>query len=324
MPSAIEQPEFHIPTVDISAYLADPLSAEAQHVVGAVRLACTTSGFFQLVGHGIQPAVRNAMFSGAKALFKLSFAEKKALKRAGNRGYEVMGSQALQDGTLPDLKEGYYIGEDSIPFDAGRSYRPFMEPNIWPSEDQLPSSVFKNPMNEYYAHVSALNQTVMEIVADALPYGSGVFDGLKQQPVAASMRLLHYPPQRTNDEKQLGAGAHTDFGITTLLLTDGHPGLEVLNQSTGQWVAVPPNEDAYVVNVGDMLQQITGGYFKSNVHRVLNLGDEDRYSVPYFFDGCLDARLARLDGKDLGKVLTVEEHMTERFATTYGRGEKKD
>lgn len=105
MPSAIEQPEFHIPTVDISAYLADPLSAEAQHVVGAVRLACTTSGFFQLVGHGIQPAVRNAMFSGAKALFKLSFAEKKALKRAGNRGYEVMGSQALQDGTLPDLKE---------------------------------------------------------------------------------------------------------------------------------------------------------------------------------------------------------------------------
>lgn len=179
-------------------------------------------------------------------------------------------------------------------------------------------------MNEYYNCVAALNSTVMDIVAAALPYGPNVFDKLKQEPVAASMRLLHYPPQLTTDEKQLGAGAHTDFGITTLLLTDGHPGLEVLNQAAGKWFPVPPNKDAYVVNVGDMLEQTSGGYFKSNTHRVLNLGDEDRYSVPYFFDGCLDAKLARLDGKDEAKVLTVEEHMTERFATTYGRGEKKD
>lgn len=97
--------EFHIPTVNISPYLADPTSPEATHVIDAVRLACTTSGFFQLVGHGIDPSIRDAMFTGSKALFKLPFEEKKALKRAGNRGYELMGSQALQDGTLPDLKE---------------------------------------------------------------------------------------------------------------------------------------------------------------------------------------------------------------------------
>lgn len=77
--------------------------------------------------------------------------------------------------------------------------------------------------------------------------------------------------------------AHTDFGVITLLLTDGLPGLQVQNQNTGQWVSVPPDENAFVVNVGDMLQQITGGYFKSNLHRVLNLGDADRHSVPYFF-----------------------------------------
>ncbi|KAH7057275.1 hypothetical protein B0J12DRAFT_408447 [Macrophomina phaseolina] len=324
MPSAIEHPEFYIPTVDISPYLADPSSTEAQHVVNAVRLACTTSGFFQLVGHGIGPEIREAVFAGSKALFNLPFEQKKALRRGQNRGYEMIGAQALQDGALPDLKEGYYIGEDTTVFEEGKTYRPFMDPNIWPSESQLPFSVFRTPANEYYERVAGLSKTVMDVIAAALPYEPENFEQYKKEPIAASMRLLHYPPQRTTDENQLGAGAHTDFGWITLLLTDGNPGLEVLNQSSGEWVQVPPNKDAYVVNVGDMLQQITGGYFKSNVHRVLNLGEEDRYSVPYFFDGCLDAKLARLDGKDEGKVLTVEEHMLERFTTTYGRGKAKD
>ncbi|KAF4540042.1 Isopenicillin N synthase [Lasiodiplodia theobromae] len=343
MPSTVVQPNFHIPTVDIGPYLADPSSTEAKDVIEAVRRACTTSGFFQLIGHGIDATIREAMFAGSKALFDLPFEEKKALRRGKNRGYEVIGSQALQDGTLPDLKEvydivftalsdtsdteqGYYIGTDDVPFEEGKSYRPFTDPNIWPAEEQLSAAVFRDPVNRYYSEVEALSRTVMDIIAAALGHGPEVFAEMKKEPIAASIRLLHYPPQRTetSNEKQLGAGAHTDFGWTTLLLTDGHPGLEVLNQTTGEWVAVPPDRDAYVVNVGDMLQQITGGHFKSNVHRVRNLGDEDRYSVPYFFDGCLDARLARLDGKDQTKVLTVEEHMLERFATTYGRGQVKN
>ncbi|KAL1644189.1 hypothetical protein SLS58_004469 [Diplodia intermedia] len=325
MPSAIAQPGFHIPTVDIGPYLSDPSSTEAKHVVEAVRRACTTSGFFQLVGHGIDPAIRDAMFAGSKALFDLPFEQKKALRRGKNRGYETFGSQALQDGTLPDLKEGYYIGTDAVAFEEGTSYRPFTDPNVWPAEHQLPAAVFRDPMNRYYARVEALSRTVMDIIAAALGRGPDVFAAMKKEPVAASIRLLHYPPQEATDsEQQLGAGAHTDFGWTTLLLTDGHPGLEVLNQATGEWVPVPPERDAYVVNVGDMLQQITAGRFKSNVHRVRNLGAVHRYSVPYFFDGCLDAKLARLDGKDDGRVLTVEEHMLERFATTYGRGEVKD
>ncbi|OJD34004.1 2og-fe oxygenase family [Diplodia corticola] len=345
MPSAIVRPGFHIPTVDISPYVSDPSSAEASDVVEAVNRACTTSGFFQLIGHGIDPAIREAMFAGAKALFDLPFAEKKVLRRGKNRGYEAIGSQALQDGTLPDLKEGYYIGTDAVPFDETKSYRPFTDPNVWPAEHQLPAAVFKHPMNRYYAQVEALSRTVMDVIAAALGHSPDVFAELKNEPVAASMRLLHYPPdpQRqkagdgdggggggggvTQQQQQLGAGAHTDFGWTTLLLTDGHAGLEVLDHGSGEWVAVPPERDAYVVNVGDMLQHVTGGRFKSNVHRVRNLGDAHRYSVPYFFDGCLDAKLARLDGKDAGgRALTVEEHMLERFATTYGRGgaEKED
>ncbi|KAK8234350.1 hypothetical protein HDK77DRAFT_429064 [Phyllosticta capitalensis] len=318
MPSAMQTPEFQIPVVDISAYLEDPSSRQAQSVVDSVRAACITSGFFQLKGHGIPGDLREALFQGAKALFALPLEEKKALKRPGtNRGYDVMGAQALQQDALPDMKEGYYIGKN-IAVEEEQARRSFMTPNIWPSAHQVPESAFKKPMVEYYDAVESLCLRVLEVVAAALPYGPDVLDDFKKEPIVASMRLLHYPPQSSATEKQYGAGAHTDFGFITLLLTDGHPGLQVQNQGTGQWVPVPPNEDAFVVNVGDMLQQISGGYFKSNMHRVLNLGDADRYSVPYFFDGCLDARLRRLDGTDEERILTVEEHMLERFATTYG------
>ncbi|KAK7537202.1 uncharacterized protein J3D65DRAFT_624737 [Phyllosticta citribraziliensis] len=317
MPSATQVPEFQIPVVDISAYLQNPSSSEARHVVDSVRVACTTSGFFQLKGHGIPADLVKALFQGAKALFALPLEEKKALKRPGtNRGYDMMGAQALQQDALPDMKEGYYIGKD-IAFEDEQASRSFMTPNIWPSAEQVPESSFKNPMVDYYDAVEALCLRVLELVAAALPYGPDALDELKGEPIVASMRLLHYPPQNSSAEKQFGAGAHTDFGVITLLLTDGLPGLQVQNQTTGQWVSVPPDENAFVVNVGDMLQQITGGYFKSNLHRVLNLGDADRYSVPYFFDGCLDARLKRLDGADEDRILTVEEHMLERFATTY-------
>ncbi|KAF2090424.1 citrinin biosynthesis oxygenase CtnA [Saccharata proteae CBS 121410] len=315
--ASVTQQDFHIPTVDIEPFLKDPESKEGIAVVDAVRLAVTTSGFFQLVGHGISSQLRKAVFAGSKAFFNIPFNEKQKVKRGFNRGYETLGAQALQYGTLPDMKEGFYIGEDT-PEESGQ-HRRFMEPNVWPSEDLLSYSVFKFPMNEYYNKVQALSATVMSILARALPYTHDVLDHFSRDPVMASMRLLHYPPQSTTDQNQLGAGAHTDFGVITLLLTDGSPGLQVLNNASGEWVPVPPNADAYVVNMGDMMDQITGGHFKSNTHRVINTGNTHRYSIPYFFDGNLDTRLTRLDGKNQGPVLTVEEHMAERFATTYGR-----
>lgn len=101
-------------------------------------------------------------------------------------------------------------------------------------------------------------------------------------------------------------------------------GLEVRNPSTGQWVPVAPDPDAYVVNIGDMLAIWTRGIYKSTLHRVINRSGGDRYSVPFFFDGNLDVRLAPLDGSgcDGGEAPTVEEHMLERFGTTYKGGKK--
>lgn len=101
---------FNVPTIDISPYLLDPSSPEALTVVNAVRTACVTTGFFQLIGHGISRSLQDTVFKGSEALFKLPMEEKVKMDRshsigASNRGYELIGGQGLQEDTLPDLKE---------------------------------------------------------------------------------------------------------------------------------------------------------------------------------------------------------------------------
>jgi len=176
----------------------------------------------------------------------------------------------------------------------------------------------------YYEEMYKLSLIIMDILARGLPYGPDVFKEFKSNDAVASIRLLHYPPQLSDDPKQLGAGAHTDFGAITLLLQDENPGLQVFNESNKEWMPIEPNADAYVVNIGDMLSKWTKGVYKSSLHRVLNGSKRDRYSVPFFFDGNMECRLDPFDGSAIGEgePVTVEEHMLERFRSTYGRGVK--
>jgi isopenicillin N synthase-like dioxygenase len=195
-----------------------------------------------------------------------------------------------------------------------------MGPNVWPPVSLIPENAFKTVMLEYYQKMHALSLIVLEILARGLPYGKDIFDEFVSNDAVAAIRLLHYPPQTSTDELQLGAGAHTDFGAITLLLQDQNSGLQVLNEQVDDWIPIAPNDKAYVVNVGDMLSKWTSGLYKSNLHRVVNKSTKERFSVPFFFDGNLDCPLAPFDGSKVeGGVITVEDHMKERFATTYGR-----
>ena len=100
-------PPFEIPTVDLAPYLQDPSSEESAKIVEQVRKACMTTGFFSLIGHGIAKDLQEKVFKAAKAVFALPLEEKKQLRHSTlkNRGYELIGSQVLQEGALPDLKE---------------------------------------------------------------------------------------------------------------------------------------------------------------------------------------------------------------------------
>jgi isopenicillin N synthase-like dioxygenase len=202
-----------------------------------------------------------------------------------------------------------------------------MGPNLWPPSHLVLEAIFREPMSRYYELMFNLSLTVMDLLAAGLPYGPSVFKEFVSNDAVASIRLLHYPPQDPAAQNQLGAGAHTDFGAITLLLQDETGGLQVWDYQEKVWVDVQPNRDAYVVNVGDMLQMWTSGKYISSLHRVINRSGTDRYSVPFFFDGNIDCVLKPLDGSapEKGKEgLTVEGHMRERFSSTYGRGKKRE
>ncbi len=100
-----EPSAFTIPTIDLSAYLQRPDSSDADTVVEQIRVACATSGFFQLVGHGIPEPLQQQAFGAARTFFSLSDEEKRKLSGKPGRGYELIGTQILEDGKKPDLKE---------------------------------------------------------------------------------------------------------------------------------------------------------------------------------------------------------------------------
>lgn len=85
-----------------------------------------------------------------------------------------------------------------------------MGPNVFPP--QIPDELLKIPVESYYSEVLGLSCKVLEILAKGLPYGDDVFAPFISQDPVCAVRLLHYPPQPPGDHRQLGAGAHTDFG----------------------------------------------------------------------------------------------------------------
>ncbi|KAL6719409.1 hypothetical protein ACLMJK_003649 [Lecanora helva] len=331
-------PDFPIPTIDISQFLAtpSPTNPATRSIIDAVRTACLTTGFFQITGHGVSRELQKGIFDAAKTFFALPFEEKVKLdakKSVGHRGYDVLGTQSYGEGIKPDLKEGFYVGAPLPPdHPLVEKRRFFMGPNIFPPS--IPTSALAVPTEEYHSTLLSLSHNIMRLIAHTLPYGPHIFDDFIGPDPAAPLRLLHYPPmpggkeQGVGDEKQYGASPHTDFGAITILLQDGTPGLQVQHpEEPGVWLSVPPQEDTFVVNVGDMLSMWTNQRYRSSVHRVVGeIPAKDRYSVVFFLDGRLDCELGDLQLKAKGgvdeKALTVEEHMLERMGTTYGKGKK--
>jgi isopenicillin N synthase-like dioxygenase len=114
---------------------------------------------------------------------------------------------------------------------------------------------------------------------------------------------------------------HTDFGCVSILLQEpGTKGLEVWFPPTQTWIPVPVKEDGFVINMGDMMQKYTAGYYRSARHRVLTSSAEERYSVAFFLNGNLNLKANALDGS--GTETVVGEHIRQRLIETMGEGGK--
>lgn len=92
-----------------------------------------------------------------------------------------------------------------------------------------------------------------------------------------------------------------------MLQKPGTGGLQVWHPPTAAWIPVPVRENAFVVNIGDLLELWTGGFYRSALHRVINRGENHRYSAPFFYNGNGDLEFEPIDNS--GFKTTVSEHI---------------
>jgi isopenicillin N synthase-like dioxygenase len=132
-------------------------------------------------------------------------------------------------------------------------------------------------------------------------------------------RIFNYPPDLLNSEQRWGVGEHTDYGLLTILKQDNSGGLQVKSKSG--WIDAPPISGSFVCNIGDMLELMTGGLYKSTPHRVKNISNRNRLSFPFFFDPNFDVEVKPIK---LGSVVNndYEERWDKAnvhdFHGTYG------
>ena len=282
-----------LPIVDVSALLSGSPAGDERAVAARIEAACRDTGFFYVTGHGVPAAVFDRLEAAARAFFALPDAEKAQISMAAGgrawRGWFPVGGE-LTSGR-PDLKEGVYFGTE-LPDDHPRvrAGLALHGRNLFP--EQVPE--LRPAVLEYLDALTRVGQAVLHGVALSLDLPGDYFSsGYAAEPTVL-FRIFHYPPAPGGSD-DWGVGAHTDYGLLTLLAQDDNGGLQV--STPDGWIDAPPLPGTFVCNIGDMLERLTGGWYRSTLHRVRNISGRDRLSFPFFLDPDFTAEVPPLPGR---------------------------
>lgn len=273
-----------LPMIDVGG-LRRGTSRDLWQVAEQMGVAARDIGFFRICNHGIDPDLISATYRAAERFFALPEVEKQ-------RCY--IGNSSNHRGYVPFTEKGDYADEvhrNYEAFDLGldlpSSDPDYLDgnlligPNVWPELDG-----FRTTVSRYYEEVACLGRLICSALELFLGLPRSAITSQMTKPIS-QLRLLHYVrPEISRDHGSVNMGAHTDYECLTLLHTRNE-GLQVLDQSD-QWIDVPVDHAAYVVNIGDMLEAWTNGILRSTPHRVVNRSPE-RYSLPYFVAANHDA-----------------------------------
>ncbi len=274
-----------IPEIDLTEWVVDPVALAEQ-----VRGVCHEIGFFQLVGHGVSAEFIDEHIEQQRRFFALDERHKLVIDKALSphfRGWERVGAELT--GGLPDLREQLDLSTEHPVrgLDLEPAYLRLDGPNQWIAEEVLPG--FRAHMAEYFTTMAGLADRLLQVFSVALGLEP---DHLRNRFGALPLsfvKLIDYPPTPPDGA---GVNPHHDAGFLTLLLQHDVGGLQVCNPD-GEWISVPPRRDAFVVNIGEMLQEMTGNYFVATTHRVI--ATEARQSSAWFHGPDLTTRLDALD-----------------------------
>jgi len=279
-----------VPVIPIEALMAR--TAKRLEVARELGAACRDCGFFYIVGHGVDPQLIVRLEQLSQEFFRRPRAEKMqiSMERGGRawRGYFAVGDE-LTSGK-PDQKEGLYFGAELGPeHPAVKSRTPLHGSNLFPD---IPG--FRETVLEYMAALTRVGHALMAGLSLSLGLDEDYFADRYTRDPLVLFRIFNYPAMSAQAAAGTwGVGEHTDYGLLTILWQDDTGGLQV--KSRKQWIDAPPIPGSFICNLGDMLDRLTRGLYRSTPHRVLNKAGRDRLSFPFFFDPSFEAEVKPIE-----------------------------
>lgn len=297
-----------IPVVDLAAGRESPEARAA--LADEVRAICHRVGFFTIVNHGVPAEFVDAYFDALQRFFALPEREKSRIDKSLSRhfrGWERVGAELTDN--RPDYREQLDVSTENPPYppDAVPVYLRLDGPNQWLPEDVLPG--FRGLVNEFFVRLGAVADDLMSLLSSGLGLAPDHFAGVFGERPLSFAKLISYPPTPSGEA---GVNAHHDAGFLTILLQHEVGGLQAQNPR-GDWIDVVPTPGAFVVNLGEMLQEMTGNYFVATTHRVIT--EQARFSSGYFHGPDLRTRLdpLPLDPSFAAAVAASERHSRAGF-----------
>ncbi|MBG1265973.1 isopenicillin N synthase family dioxygenase [Nostoc sp. WHI] len=294
-----------VPVIDISV-LVSQTSNYSDIIADQIRQALHDYGFFYIVGHGVDEQLQEQLEYLSQQFFAQNIETKlkipMALGGRAWRGYFPVGNE-LTSGK-PDLKEGIYFGaelEENHPL--VKAGVPMHGRNLFASD--IPH--FKETVLDYIDSMTKLGHILMAGIALSLGLKESYFADRYTKDPLILFRIFNYPPNSSLSKSKWGVGEHTDYGVLTILKQDNVGGLQIKSKSG--WIDAPPIPGSFICNIGDMLDRMTRGLYRSTPHRVQNLSTSNRLSFPFFFDPNFNVEVKPIELKDV----VVNDDQSDRW-----------
>ncbi|XP_002516897.2 protein SRG1 [Ricinus communis] len=265
------------PIIDFSRLIKDNRDEYCGSEILQLARACEQWGFFQVINHGIDLSLLEKIEEVASDFFMLPLEEKQKYPMA--------------PGTVQGYGQAFVFSEDQKldwcnMFALGIEPHFIRNPKLWP----LKPPKFSETVEEYSREVRKLCQNLLKYIAMTLGLKADIFEEMFGVAVQA-IRMNYYPPCSRPD-LVLGLSPHSDGSALTVLQQgkgSSSVGLQILKDN--KWVPVQPVPNALVINIGDTLEVLTNGKYKSVEHRAVTHKEKDRLSIVTFYAPSYDIEL---------------------------------
>jgi isopenicillin N synthase-like dioxygenase len=311
----------NIPVVDFSAYRAASPD-RVPELATELAEVCQRFGFFYVENTGIPEDLLRTTERQVYDFFNLPEDQKNKIhisKSPYHRGYFPFSEENALGSEIKDQKEGFDMALE-LPVDdpdvvAGK---PFHGPNTWP--DSPPE--FRPSLRALFDEFRGVCAGLSSLFAVALGEAPDFFVDKTDKPMC-QMRVVKYPPQENpRTAEAIGCGAHTDYGIVSMIWQMDVPGLEI-QTSGGEWIEAPRIPGTFVCPIGDMTQRWTNDHWKATVHQVISNTTESRHATAFFFDPNYDSvveplpKFVTADRPARYEPTTMGAHVTRGFDGTF-------